>query len=536
MVRTVSACALTVVGLVAVAPANATADPVAQPQPQTRAAAPAPPAAARGVGILDPQKSWEAAVAAAGAPADPSGASAAGTPAPMGALPTARLSAAAAATLAVTPDTNLVRGQSVAVTGTGFGAERIYVLECIAGEVLSYNCNSSGMLGVVPDAGGAISTTAAMHRIISGSTGPVDCATAPGTCELVAANRNAAVLARHALGFDPNAAPPTPAIAVTPATGLINGQAITIGGTGFFPNGFVYVRECAVSDGYCSGASAYLSADANGTFSAQLTARLRVGDGQGTTTHCLVVACIVRAESVDDLEYSADAPLAFDPNQPIPAPPQLTVTPSTGLTHEQSVVIAGTGFGSNSYVELSECASDTDRYCSEYLDAQGSSQADSTGSFSVTTTLTRLVGTYESGSALTITDCATSSCSVMARSYDDDDSAPLGARVPVTFDATPPLPAVPVVTVTPDSDLPYRAQVAVHGTGYRPGSSVYARYCAVPDAIYGCGYTGFYGEGTANDAGTVDFTMTVKRRVSGNRFGVPVDCVDRTAACFLLVQ
>ena len=535
MVRIVSACALTVVGLVSVAPASATAKPVAQPQPRPRVAAPAPPAAARGVGILDPRKSWKAAVDAAGAPADPA------VPTPPVPTPTlarsaARAAAAVTATLSVTPDTNLVRGQSASVTGTGLGTQRVYVLECIAGEILSYNCNSRSMQPVVPDAGGAISTTAAMHRVIAGSTGPVDCAAAIGTCELVIASLNGTVLARHALGFDPNAAPPTPTVTVTPATGLTSGQAVTVSGTGFFPDSYVYVRECAVSDVNCSGPSAYLQADGNGAFSVPLTVRLLVDDGFGTTTHCLAVACIVRAESVDDLEYSADATLAFDPNQPIPAPPHLTVTPSTGLTHEQSVVIAGTGFGPSSYVELSECASDTDRFCPEYLDTQGSSQADSIGSFSVTTTLTRLAATYGSGSALVIKDCATAGCSVQARSYDNNGSGPLGVRVPISFDAAPPPPAVPAVTVTPNSNLPYRAQVVVHGTGYRPGESVNAQYCASSTPGNGCGYTNFYGYGTADDTGTVDFTMTIKRRVSGDRSGVPVDCIDSGSACFLLVQ
>ena len=287
MVRIVSACALSVVGLVTIAPASAIAEPVAQPQgaqPQPRAEAPAPPAAARGVGIRDPRKSWDAALKAAGLQTEPTARPA---PAPTPVRPSARISAAATATLSVTPDTNLVRAQSVAVTGTGYGTERVYVVECIAGETLAYNCNSRDMQSVVPDAGGAISTTAAMHRKLAGSTVPVDCATALGTCELVVASRNGAVLARHALGFDPNAAPPSAQITVTPAVGLTAGQSLTVTGTGFFPNDYVYVRECAATDVSCSGSSAYLPADGNGAFSTPLTARLLVEDGQGTTTHCL---------------------------------------------------------------------------------------------------------------------------------------------------------------------------------------------------------------------------------------------------------
>ena len=459
-------------------------------------------------------------------------------PMPLPVLPTARLSAAAAATLSVTPDTNLVRGQSVAVTGTGLGTQRVYLLECSAGEVLVYNCNTRSLQNVVPDGSGTISTTVAMHRVISGTSGPVDCATALGACELVAATTNATILARHALGFDPNAAPPTPKITVTPATGLTSGQAITVSGSGFFPADFVYVRQCVVADAVCSnsGPGAYLQADGNGAFSTPLTLRLLVDDGLGTTTHCIIAACMIRAESVSDLEYSADATLGFDPNQVVPALPHITVTPSTGLLHEQSVVIAGTGFGANAYVQLSECAVDTDRYCREYLEYEGSSQADSNGSFSVTTTLSRLAATYEPGIGAVIKDCATASCSIMARSFDNDENGPLAARAPISFDATLPPPSPPVVTVTPNSNLPYRAQVAVHGTGYRPGTNVSAQYCASPTPGDGCGYTNFYEYGTADGTGTVDFTITVKRRVRSEDSGVPVDCVDSGSSCFLLVQ
>ncbi len=528
IVRTVSACALAVVGLVAVTPASATAESVAKPA--ARAEAPAPPAAARGVSILDPRKSWEAALHAAGVPAEPSGVS--GAPA-VPALPMARVKAAVGATLSVTPDTNLVRGQSVSVTGTGLGSEVVYVLECIAGETLIYNCNTRALTGVSPDSGGAISTTATMHRTISGATGPVDCATAPGTCELVVASRNATVLARHALGFDPNAAAPTPQITLTPATGLSGGQSVTVTGTGFVPNNDVYVRECAASDSFCSGQSAFLLADGNGAFSTPLTVQVFVDDGQGTTTHCLVVACIVRAESMSDLEYAASAPIAFDPNQPVPVLPKVTVTPSTNLAHEQSVVIAGTGFGSSAFVEVTECGSVVARYCSDYVD---SFQADGAGAFSITTTLSRLVGNYGPGPR--IVDCAVDACSVSVRSFDNAEGQSLGAHVAISFDGSVPPPSVPRATVTPNANLPYRALVSLHGTGFKPGGSVYAEFCAMTtDANGGCGFSSSYADGLADDTGVIDLTMTIKRRTStGGRPSSVIDCVDPGTNCSVILR
>ena len=212
---------------------------------------------------------------------------------------------------------------------------------------------------LTPDPSGAISGQLTVHRLIDGPNGRVDCASAPGACDLVAATQNAVILARHALGFDPTAPPPASQVTVAPSTGLLNNQTVTVFGSGFLPGDRVYVRECATVDPFCSGSTTVVQADSGGGFSTSFNVRLRVGDGSGGATHCLVVDCIVRAESQTDQEYVADAPITFDPTQPVPALPAIQVTPATGLVHDQLVTITGTGFDPNSYIEISECDSTT---------------------------------------------------------------------------------------------------------------------------------------------------------------------------------
>src|SRR5207302_103432 len=51
-------------------------------------------------------------------------------------------------------------------------------------------------------------------------------------------------------------------------------------------------------------------------------------------------------------------PLQFDPGAPLPPPPAVTVTPSSGLADGQTVTVAGTSFGASSPVTVGECATD----------------------------------------------------------------------------------------------------------------------------------------------------------------------------------
>ena len=453
-------------------------------------------------------------------------------PVPSGATADAAPSApAATATISVSPADNLVRGQLVSVTGSGFGTGGVVLIQCPAGVTPAYRCGYNTALFVTPDASGAITAGFTVHRFIRGLTGRVDCATAPDACDLVAADEGAAVLARHALAFDPTAPVAQPLIAVTPSTGLLAGQAVTVTGTGFLAGDFILIHECATIDPHCSGAAAFATVDNNGAFSTQLTVRLRVRDGSGAATHCLAVDCIVRAESNLDLEYLADAPILFDPTQPVPPPPAITVTPSTGLLHDQSVTISGTSFDAGGFVQISECASDaaTGSYCGDYLTGL---QVDTTGAFTTTASVSRLVTSFTTN-VPTLVDCATEPCTVHAVGFSNDESLQLVANAPISFDDTVPPPPLPVVTVTPSTNLPYRAQVAVHGTGFGPNESVYAVFCVESAQAGGCGYT--YADGSADASGTVDFTHNVKRRLYTGGVN-PVDCIDVGTECSVTVN
>ena len=431
--------------------------------------------------------------------------------------------------ITVNPADNLVRGQVVSVAGTGLGTAQVVLVECPAGVSPAVNCDLNTARIATPDASGAITVDFTVHRTIQGDGQRVDCATAPDTCDLVVATFSTTVLARHALAFDPTAPLAQPQIAITPSTGLLAGQSVTVAGAGFAPGDTVLVRECAAGGPRCSGSTAFVTPDTGGTFSTPLTVSLRVIDGSGTATHCLAVDCIVRATGVSDLEYVADAPIAFDPNQPLPPLPAVTVTPSTGLLHNQSVTVGGTGFDAGSFVQINECSSTTDPFCGEFLT---STQTDATGAFTITAAVTRLVSTFGPGGT-SVVDCALAACTVNAVGFSNDESFELAANAPISFDGSVAPPALPVVTVTPSTNLPYRAQVAVHGTGFVPGEFVFADFCAETTQSGGCGFSS--GQGVADASGAVDFALNVKRRVYTGDVN-PVDCIDVGTACSVSVQ
>ena len=501
--------ALAVGALLAVvlAPAAAAAAPTAPPTPP---AADTPTTA---------RQAWDAAVRSAphAAPAP------AGPRAGVGVAP-----AVATPTLTTAPDTALVSGQVVTATGTDLGTSDRALIQCATGVTPAFACDTRTLTIVRPDAGGAINVGFRVYRTIHNAGSPLDCSGATDACDLVVADLQANVLARHALAFDPNAPLPNPTITVTPADGLTAGQALTVTGSGFLPADFVRIGECVATDVYCSGSGSYVQTDGSGAFSTPLTARLRVDDGTGHATHCLAVACTIRATSDSDLGYAAAAPISFDPNQPLPPTPTITVVPSTGLHHDQNVTITGTGFDPAGYVQINECGTQMSTYCGEFL---ASTQADGAGNFSASGPVTRLVS-RSLLSGPTIEDCAVVACTVTATEYSNDESITLSASAPIAFDDSVPPPPVPQVTVTPSTNLPYRTQVTVHGTGYTAGEYVSADFCAESTTDGSCPG---YASGVADGNGTIDFALPVKRRAfSGG--STWVDCLDANTQCTVRVQ
>jgi hypothetical protein len=118
--------------------------------------------------------------------------------------------AGAAASLAVTPSTNLVDGQLVSLSIAGFPANtQIGVLECVLGAVDENGCDLNTLQYVTTDANGHVSTPFIVTAALSTANGHVDCRAT--SCSIGAGTFDQSTTAGHALSFNPTA-PLAPAL------------------------------------------------------------------------------------------------------------------------------------------------------------------------------------------------------------------------------------------------------------------------------------------------------------------------------------
>ena len=281
----------------------------------------------------------------------------------------------------------------------------------------------------------------------------------------------------------PGSTPAAAGLTVTPASGLLNDQVVTVTGSGFPAGAQVAVTQCVKVTGGTAqdcnlGRVGYATADGSGAFSVGYTVQ-RILYVRGTTTDCAVAgACVIGAGvPPDGAQGAASADIQFDPSAPLPPPPSITVTPSTNLLDGQTVTVEGSDFPSGSFVVLVECvdaASGGQSNCD--LSNQMGTGADASGSFSVTMRLSRLISTPAQGT----TDCAQPSTCIIGAGVPPDGSQG-SAKAPIQFDPNAPLPPPPSITVAPSTGLGDGQTVTVSGTGFVPDG---------PVGIIECGSTG----------------------------------------------
>jgi hypothetical protein len=133
--------------------------------------------------------------------------------------------AGAAPAVTVTPNANLVDGQTVHVAASGFAAgATIAIIECEQGAVDANGCDLGTLFTTVSDSSGSVSEDVDVFRLIFTTNSPpagTDCVTA--TCVLAVADLNDITqAASQVLSFDPNGPLPTPLVITTNVNGSGN--------------------------------------------------------------------------------------------------------------------------------------------------------------------------------------------------------------------------------------------------------------------------------------------------------------------------
>jgi LPXTG-motif cell wall-anchored protein len=221
-------------------------------------------------------------------------------------------------TVTVTPDQDLVDGQTVSASGTGFTTDFAQLWECPPGGDES-SCEFVGFVeGVGPDGGFTQEVTLA--AILVGETGSVDCRTSAEPCVLVATSGRISSprAARTPLHFRPDGPLlPGPSLTVTPSTDLPDQATLTVTGTGFPEQGSGTVSVCGTGGGACDPETeTQVDADNDGTISLTLAVAASFTTTGGEAVDCRTApGCEVVAISFGDFgrPRRGTAPLTFAP-------------------------------------------------------------------------------------------------------------------------------------------------------------------------------------------------------------------------------
>ncbi len=306
---------------------------------------------------------------------------------------------------------------------------------------------------------------------------------------------------------EPNV-PAAPAVTATPATGLVQGDTVTVAGTGFPGNTSLGVIQCIPGSGVetCAFSTlTYVTTNASGAFSMSFTPKRMLVVGLSTYDCADLGQCRIGVGvPPDGAAGSAYTEIRFDPSVPPPPPPTITATPDTGLLDNQSVVVAGQDFGADEYVNIAQCSAPLTTLAGNCRYTQVSVQTSATGTFTVSVTVKRLV--IDQGNAV---DCADpGACVLVALAGSPDELA----TAPITFDGSVPLPPPPTITVTPATGLVDGDTVTVAAQGFTPDSQVAVLQCdqTVSPAGAGCN-TSAYKMVQTDGTGAISTDMVVDR-------------------------
>ncbi len=237
-----------------------------------------------------------------------------------------------------------------------------------------------------------------------------------------------------------DASPPcTPTMEAKPHTGLLDGQNITVSGSGFPPNDFLPLTECptgATNAEDCeTELEGFAQTDQTGAFSTSLTVMRQIPTETTTLDCARRGACVVVAVNEANDTVEAATPITFK-NVPLPT---LSVSPATNLSDGQNVTVNGAHFDPNGQVTFTECpAGQVQLYFACDSDIFDQVTAGPTGTFTATYQVARILTTNEGPDGGSV-DCAQPPGCVLAAlgNYGDD----LTASTPLSFNpSVPPLP------------------------------------------------------------------------------------------------
>ena len=152
-----------------------------------------------------------------------------------------------------------------------------------------------------------------------------DCAQ-PDACVVQAFSLNEGyVAAEAAIQFDPAVPlPPPPSITIDPATGVVDGQLITVTGENFPRRNSTNVLQCRTGAVGLQGCDfttiGYALVNPDGTFTFALRVKRYIDVDSGRVDCAVVGACMIGAGSLPHGNPSTNTPILFTTNPPSTPP------------------------------------------------------------------------------------------------------------------------------------------------------------------------------------------------------------------------
>ncbi len=456
---------------------------------------------------------------------------------------------AAGLTITVAPDTNLVSGQSINISGTGAPSDTfVAVSQCQAGATDIFSC--SGPLGFTQtDATGAFQTDLVVARFIGTDCAITSCVVA------VAFAPDTAFATTRPLTFDPNG--PVPTITVTPSQNLPFHPQVNIVGDRWGADSYADIEQCTSDRSACSFSSAPISTDSVGHADANVYVRRTItsfGPNGNAQIDCATIAggCAVFAHLQDGSLISA--PITFNPNSIVPPPPTITVTPNQNLVDHQIINISGINFTPGSLTFTSQCAA------SEHFTAcigSGLQPAEASGRIPTTAVgVRRSMAQFGEGVKGVRTSRRSLSRRLLASKFGNTNDRAVASNAPLdcaaatvhcsievsnledgvfnqelTFNRNGhPTPA-PIVTARPTRALKDGQHIRVRGRGFVPGEFVAAAVCLRHATVFGPQCSFVQSELTADRQGHIKGSVRITRLIAS--IDHRTDCAH--ARCYLRI-
>ncbi len=301
----------------------------------------------------------------------------------------------------------------------------------------------------------------------------------------------------------------TPTLTANPSTGLLDGQHISVSGSGFgarVPVGIVECQAGATDQSTCD-LDTLLPVESNGSgsFTVTFTAFRVITVGE-STVDCAHQACVLGAADENDANIVGDTPISFADVTIVP--PTLSAVPATGLRDEQKITVHGTNYSPGGEVVLSECQAPPNEANCDFS-TFAVVQAGPTGTLSTRYRVTRVI-TPEASPI----DCAQPDTCILTAA--NIDNATQTASTPITFADVTIKP--PKLSASPSTNLDDGQDVTVTGKNFRPHDPVGISECPAGSTEgYDCVIEGGLGnadEVRANHSGTFTLTFNVARVIT----------------------